>query len=367
MHGKLTQIQGIRAIAMLGIFIMHTSVWLSDDLGAFAKIVGRLGGSGVATFFMLSGFLLAYKNRMIPTIERKDIIKAAWQKASKLYVLYLITFVVVFISVWPTSARDWLRDAITAIFTLTMTQDFVPFVGIVNGFNVPAWFLSALFGIWIIIFMFPKMVNKMLRLSVGQSVGVLIAVMLAQESWMLLSKYCIAPLLSPKVYSWTYEWIVYYNPVICFSEYSVGVLLGRLCVQKQLPVKSQNLIAGITLFSVVAYAVMLMTDRAHVSVSKMIIAECFVCAGIIAVMSPRSIGYRILSMRMLVWFGNISGYFFLIHGATNFMLRVRVVNYIPKPRLFFVSFAISILLAVCADVLYTHKKHNTISIYNENS
>ena len=155
MQGKLKQIQGIRALAILGIFITHTSVWLADDLGTFACISWRFGGAGVATFFIISGFLLAYMNRIVPEIEKKGIIKAAWGKASKLYVLYLITFFIAFAArtKWPLSARDGLMTSISAMFNLTMTQSFVPFDGIINGFNGPAWFLSALFGIWIIIYL----------------------------------------------------------------------------------------------------------------------------------------------------------------------------------------------------------------------
>ena len=358
MSDKLKQIQGIRALAILGVFITHTSVWLTDDLGAFARISGRFGGAGVATFFIISGFLLAYKNRIVQEIEKRNIIKAAWQKASKLYGLYLITFIIAFLArtKWSISAFDWLKTAIVAVFNLTMTQSFIPFEGIVNSFNGPSWFLSAMFGIWILIYLIPKGVNKLMTLSVCKCAIGIIALFVAQESWVLFSKYCISPLFEPKYVAWFYEWLVYSNPIMCFSEYCVGVLLGRLCAQKQFSVPLQNGIAGLTLLVVILYATMLMTTRIRVSVSKIPVAECFACLGIIAVMSPKALGNRILSNSVLVWFGNISGYFFLIHGATNFAMNATIAEYIPKPWLFFVSLIISVLMSAIADYYYNGRK-----------
>ena len=122
MQEKLNQIQGIRAIAMLGIFITHTSLWLTDDLGWFAPIAGQLGGFGVVTFFMLSGYLLAYKNRVIPRLAKLEGIKAAWHRASKMYALYFITFLIAFAAKFPDNSYDWLKAVVSLPFNLTMTQ-----------------------------------------------------------------------------------------------------------------------------------------------------------------------------------------------------------------------------------------------------
>ncbi len=54
--GRLGQLQSLRALAFLGIFISHSG--LSSQLGAW----------GVSVFFVLSGFLMAYttKNKELP-------------------------------------------------------------------------------------------------------------------------------------------------------------------------------------------------------------------------------------------------------------------------------------------------------------
>lgn len=47
MQGKLEQIQGICALAILSVFITHTAAWLTDDLGWFGPVANRIGGAGV--------------------------------------------------------------------------------------------------------------------------------------------------------------------------------------------------------------------------------------------------------------------------------------------------------------------------------
>ncbi len=356
MLNKLPQIQGIRALAIFSVFFPHTVTWLSDDIGVLLILISRLGCSGVATFLILSGFLLADKQKQIPSVEKCNVIKSAWQKVSKMYVLYIITCVVAFLArtQWPLSVHDWLITAISFGFNLTMTQAFLPIEEILCAFNAPAWFLSALFGIWIVLYLFPKGVNKLLSLSTRQCVVAIIALLATQGMWLLFCAKYIGGVFHASYI--VYEWLVYYNPLICLSEYFVGVLLGRFCAQRQYSVTAQNAIAVTTLAVLVVYSILLTTSYIHVSSLKMMVAECFAGLGIVAVMSPQSVGYKFLTMQPLVRFGDISGYFFLIHGAVNFLIYATVVEYVPKPWLFFVSFIVSVLLSLFADSCYNGRK-----------
>lgn len=355
MSYQLKQIQGIRALAMLGIFFAHTTVWLPACLNAVVPVALKLGASGVAAFFIISGFLLAYKHKSVPLIDKKDVLPAAWKKVSKMYILFLITLLVCFIAKWPTSAYDWLEKTVFMLFHLTLTQDFIPFDALINAFNAPAWFLSALFGIWILIYLFPRPVNAMMELSAKKCIIAIVVLMLTQIVWMLLVKYGIVPIMPKKYLAWCHDWLVYKNPIICYSEYCVGVLLGRLCAQKHLPVAIENGIALGMLLIVIGYVAILVHAVSIPSTLKMVIAECFICLGITAVMSPLSMGYRILSMKPLVWFGNVSGYFFLIHTVVIFSMRV-IKDCVPRPWLILMSFIFSALMAEISNLLYTRNR-----------
>lgn len=351
MQDKLKQIQGIRALAMLGIFLAHTTVWLPERFDAFVPIFLKLGGSGVATFFIISGFLLSFKHRMVPMLPVTKAIQSAWKKVNKMYGLYLITVAVCFVCRLPVSASDWLQKSIFLVFHVTLTQDFVPFAALINAFNAPSWFLSALFGIWIIIYLFPHVVNDMMNLDAKKCAVAIVGIFFVQILWMLFVNHCVATWLPTRYLTWCRNWLVYNNPVLCFSEYCVGVLLGRLCAQRQFSAALQNCLMLLTMISVMVYAVMVLNSIMPPSAYIMVIAECLASVGIIAVISPQSWGNKILSMRPLVRFGNISGYFFLIHTASIFMMRA-IADYVPQSWLIFISFMLSILLAICSDYIY---------------
>lgn len=54
---------------------------------------------------------------------------------------------------------------------------------------------------------------------------------------------------------------------------------------------------------------------------------------------------------ILVWFGNLSGYFFLIQTASIFMKRA-IADYVPHSWRILISFMLSILLTVCSEYIY---------------
>lgn len=358
MSEKINSIQGIRALAMLGIFFTHTYVWLTDDIGWFAPIASQLGGFGVVTFFIISGFLFAYKNHPIPLISHRHIIKSAWHKVDKLYGLYLITFLVAFISRFPSSARVWVQNIVSLPFTLTLSQDFVPFSWIINSFNGPSWFLSAFLGIWIIMYLTGSKINILLSMSPVKCILVGIIVLLLQYIWLdiVVDKFLL-PIINLNHYTENWcDWLKYNNPLLCFSEFLLGIILGSFLRKKQISASSQNGFAVLAFFLSLIYFFCVVNKPFRFVAPWIVVIEIIICIGIIAVMSPNSVGARLLSIPALTYFGNVSGYFFLIHGATNFALGATIADYISKPWMFFMSFAVSIIFSICADYYYSKRK-----------
>lgn len=348
---RYPQIQGIRALAIIGIFLAHTTRWLPNQLSEFVPVALRLGGAGVAVFFIISGFLLAYKHKVVQIVDKKNVISSAWQKVKKLYVPHLIALVLCLLLKLPETAYDWLAQSVFMLFHLTLTQSFIPYDAMINAFNAPSWFLSAFFGIWIIIYLFPQCVNSLMNVPVRRCVCGIIAIFAIQILWMCFVKYGISPVLPKRYLAWGHDWLVYKNPMICFSEFCVGILLGRLCAQKQLRVSTQNVIAILTALVVLAYGVLLLKSVISPSLSRMVVAEVFACVGIVAVMAPESVGYRILSKRVLVWMGDISAYFFLLHTPIIFLMRI-IEPQISLSWLILISFALTLILSGCINKLY---------------
>lgn len=71
-------LQGLRALAMLGIFLFHSGLLLN---GTFP----------VTFFFILSGFVLYYsKYNRIENMNLKDRIKWAFNKIKPFYIIHII-------------------------------------------------------------------------------------------------------------------------------------------------------------------------------------------------------------------------------------------------------------------------------------
>lgn len=86
MEKRLDQIQALRGIAFLGVFLSHTGL----------KWFGAVGHWGVSVFLVLSGFLMfiSYSgNDRIKRISLRDNIVFSWRKIKKLYPLHICTMV----------------------------------------------------------------------------------------------------------------------------------------------------------------------------------------------------------------------------------------------------------------------------------
>ncbi|MDU2265553.1 acyltransferase [Clostridium celatum] len=125
----INSLQGLRTLAMLGIFLFHSGLLLN---GTFPVIF----------FFMLSGFVLYWSyNTKINEINIKEIIFWVKKRMKKLYPIHLITFVMSIFIRW-----DWIMKLsvidiiINTILNLTLLQTLFPKYA--YSFNGLSWFLS---------------------------------------------------------------------------------------------------------------------------------------------------------------------------------------------------------------------------------
>jgi len=341
-------LQGIRAFAIFGVFLCHTSVYLSDDLGSWKMVFDEFGAIGVFTFFMLSGFLFAYKGYKIEACVNP--IKGAWKKVNKLYGLYIITFFMAFIAKIPTNIHEWFKDIFCSFFNLSMTQAWVPHLGVISSFNLPAWFLSSLFGIWILNYVLNKKINKIFGFTISQLLIKMLTLLICQIIYFMVIAFLPYDALPVRKVLY-YSWLTYYNPFVCFSQFVFGAYIGRLCFLKQLPVIYQQVLQPVLLIT--GCLVLYIYPQLEIKlIPLMVLFEIIFAFGIMSLQNDNTVGNQLLSSRLAVYLGGLSGYFFLIHGPINFLIRAYIETYFDKPTLFFISFIISLLLSIITDIVY---------------
>lgn len=169
MHDKIVNIQGLRFIAFLLIFLIH-----SVHIAGYERLFDY-GGRGVEIFFVLSGYLMAYNFSEIKiTYNLKSSLKYMLQKVRKFYILHLITFIAILL-LWlyrfhkfgihyEGGIHEFILDGVLNLTLLQSWYDPAKF-----SFNGVSWFLSS------IIFMYfctPYLIHACQKMKLG---GVLLS------------------------------------------------------------------------------------------------------------------------------------------------------------------------------------------------
>lgn len=345
---------------MLGIFVFHTKVFLVDSNRNVENFIFDQGGViGVIIFFMLSGFLLAYKQITIPELHWKKRIVVCREKFHKLYLLYFITL---FLSIFgdgkfPQSVSDWSYAIISLPFNLTFTQDLVPLVGINISYNGPSWYISAMFIIWFIVYSFPKVVNKINSYNKKDCFKCAVIIIFTQVLYKILEfnfPTHLIPINHPNIYM---SWFSYYSPFYNLGFFMMGTIIGRLAlIQNKY---SENLIYNYFLLFSIAILIYYLYNEDYFYYLKTILFEIAIGVFLLNIMIHNSLLASILTFKPLVWFGNISASFFLLHGVINYYLRY-LDSYVGKPLLFFISLFVAIILSVLSDKYLILKKDESI-------
>ena len=199
---------GWRYVFAVVIFLHH---YLIDGKSAL-----QAGGTiGVAFFFILSGFLLAYgyKERLL---AREISFASFWKsRAIKLYPLHILCFAAIFLF----SIRSFtVTDLPKAVLNLFLLQSWVPLSDYYMSYNAVSWFLSdELFFYLMFPFVLPLLLNTSGRKII---IGVGIFAIL----------YATAVLLIPLEH---YHAYFYINPLFRFADFVFGILIFRLFDQRK--------------------------------------------------------------------------------------------------------------------------------------
>ena len=213
--GEILSLTGLRFIAALYVFLFHIQIrWPITNIPFFKNILDQ-GATGMSVFFMLSGFLLAYRY-VNANNKLKDYLV---NRFARIYPVYLV----VAIATLPWLGIDFSADKTEdLIFKIAQASLLV----VSNIFVIQAWF-PQFFAYWndggswsisVEVFCYLLLPFILPRLAVLSLKNVLLVALL---SWI----FAILPGLSFKLFSGPAFAVFYAMPIFRFPEFLLGVCI----------------------------------------------------------------------------------------------------------------------------------------------
>lgn len=349
---RLPSLTGLRFPAAFLVFLFHAALPFaavrlfadSTFAGGFAAATTQAGGVGVTFFFVLSGFVLTWSARA------GDSPKAFWRRRFvKIYPNYVVAWVLAMLLFAGPQTPGW-----RALANLLMLQSWIPDFATNFSVDPPAWSL----GVEAVFYAaFPLLIMLVRRIRPDRVklwiTGVIAGIMLTPLLTYLLVPAGTevmpnAPTTSPLQY-----WVDYVLPLPRILDFALGILLAR-AVQLGRWRNIGMLWSG--LLMIISYPI--------ASVVPHLYGQRAVCivpiALLIAATATADINGKFTPFRnrTMVWLGNISFAFYLMHYI--------VLAYARKlfgTDLFSTPVAIALLLSVLAVsilvswALYTAVEH----------
>jgi peptidoglycan/LPS O-acetylase OafA/YrhL len=313
---RLPSLTGLRIFAAFGVFIAHQSLPLPQlrllgdpsAVGNFAHWGQPAGGIAVAFFFVLSGFVLTWSAR------ERDTARAFWRRRFvKIYPNYVVGWVLAMVLFAASSTPAWV-----AAVNLTTFHPWVPVFFDYISVNPQSWTLGveALFYA-----SFPLLYFAIRRIRPQQLLpwiaGLIAAIILTPT---LVS--AVVPkgsLLPFAPVSQIQYYLTYIFPPTRLIDFALGILLARAVQAGRW--RNIGIIPSLALFAG-CYAITPSVSLLYQLQATTIVPIVF----LIAAAASADVRGRatLFSTRFVVWLGNISFAFYLVHYVVLDTVRARL-------------------------------------------
>lgn len=307
-QSRLPSLTSMRFFAALLVFFCHAGfvaffnkpVYRDD----FVSAVNKAGAMGVSFFFILSGFVLAW------SVRPRDTTPRFWRRRLlKIFPLHLTTFALAMAAgAWAASTWE------TSLLNLFLVQTWTPRPDIAAMVNIPSWSLSCEIFFYLA---FPLLFAGLKRIRAERLwwwAGGLTAAVLCVP---LVARLLPAQPLMPRMggpagapQSQWETWFIYAFPPVRMIEFVLGIVLALIVLNGRwvrIPVLP---LLGL---SAVGYAVALNAPFGFGLVAATVIPLALLIPATAALdVSGRR---TVLRGRTLVWLGEISFAFYMVHSV----------------------------------------------------
>ncbi len=297
----IATLQSLRFVFVLLIFLSHFAY---KDIAA----LDAGGDCGVAFFFILSGLgcSMGYASQIEQgTFSHKNFLKRRLAKFYPLHLFCLLVFLVV-----SHATLD-----LKVLLNVLLLQSWIPDPNYYFSCNSVAWFLSSL--------MFSYMLFPLAYRFA--SAGGLIIVLIA---------YLVLCLWVP--YHWVNA-ILYVHPVVRFVDFYIGVVLYRMCMQRDRYLPASSWVEGeLLLLLLILLAVYPYTDA---KVRNAPLYWIVIVPMLLVFVQQKGVVSKLLGTTAMKWLGTLSMSVFLTHQLLLSILFHRLPD-MPAPLMLFVCLVI---------------------------
>ncbi|WP_285777352.1 acyltransferase [Microtetraspora sp. NBRC 13810] len=348
MPAQLNSLTGLRWVAAFMVFLTHA---LQDPVSvppgglgeAINATVVMAGSVGVSVFFVLSGFVLTW------SVRTSDTAAKFWRRRFfKIYPNYLVAFgVAVLFIAWMGASVGYpsLGEQASAVVPqLLLLQAWSSDLGISAAFNTVGWTLSIEAMFYLCFPFLLVLLNRIRPERLWYWVGGMVVLIFCFPQLTRL-----LPAGEPVFWglnNWE-MWFVYMFPLTRMAEFVIGILLARILLTGKwinLPLWAAALVF------VAGYVVMLNVPTLYAIAAATIIPIILLiaAAATVDIRGRRSL----LATRPMVWLGNISYAFYLLHVfAITLVFYVIGLDFQATSLSAVGFFAVSLALAVVASWL----------------
>ncbi|MFD6163571.1 acyltransferase family protein [Oerskovia sp. NPDC060287] len=277
---NLPSLTAVRAIAAAAVLVFHLDYWQVLDIpGAY------YGSTGVALFFVLSGFILTWTAR--PELSRRGFYL---RRVARIYPDHLVTLVVALVVALVVGSPPVTGRVVGANVLLLQAWSLDPTV--VYGLNGVAWSLSCELAFYLA---FPFLLPLLRRWSPRTRLVVALVAL-------------AIPLAATVVAPTTYQ-VLYHFPLARFPEFVLGVVAGLAFVEGR---RSRVPWAGVLgIFA----AVLVAAELTHATEAVARVALVLPFALFLMLCAERDLRGRrsVLTHRVLIVAGSASYAFYLVH------------------------------------------------------
>ncbi|RLK09650.1 peptidoglycan/LPS O-acetylase OafA/YrhL [Micromonospora sp. M71_S20] len=314
---RLPSLTALRIVAATLVFIHHSAFQpLFSDEGVqkvYNKLAYNIGPISITFFFVLSGFVLTW------TAKPLDTAKQFWRRRFvKIFPSHLVVYAIVLVLMLLAGrAVPWPE----ALVSLGLLQAWVPSNDyLLFAINPPTWSLSIELLFYLCFPLLLILVNRIRpsRLWLYAGLAAVAGLLLVPAvSWLFLPDSPSMSAVSP--FSWPQLWFNYFFPVTRMFEFLGGMILAKILLTGRWP-NVRPLFTVVLL--VVTWAATLplplnLFEGGYHALFIMPIALVITAAAAADIAGRRTL----FNSRGMVWLGEISYTFYLVHVAVLFSLQ----------------------------------------------